>query len=191
MAEATIKFTPDTEYLEQVARTIGKHLTALADDLKLLRDSTEQATEAVQDLPPEDNPGGLRLPRHLFDAMLAHCRAEHPIEACGVMPGPSGGDIPDRIIPMINAEHSRLAYRFDPDEQLTVWQDMRDRGERLVVVYHSHTGSDARPSKIDIQHAAVPDAHWVIVSTRDPEHPEAKSFRIRDGKAVEEQLVIV
>lgn len=136
----------------------------------------------------------LRLRRDLFEAMLAHCRAEHPIEACGVLPGPRGGDVPDRIVPMLNAEQSREAYRFDPDEQLLVWQDMFGRGERPVVIYHSHTATGACPSATDIRYATVPEAHYVVVSTRQEEDkngtPDVRSYRIRDGQAVAEPIVI-
>jgi proteasome lid subunit RPN8/RPN11 len=135
----------------------------------------------------------LRLPQHLADAMLAHCRAEHPIEACGVMPGPRDGDVPDRIVPMLNAERSATAYRFNPDDQIEVWTEMQERGERAVVIYHSHTGSHAYPSKLDIRCATLPDAHYVIVSTRNMESPnrmppEVRSFRIRNGVVAEESV---
>jgi proteasome lid subunit RPN8/RPN11 len=137
----------------------------------------------------------LTLPRHLFDAMLAHCRAEHPVEACGVMPGPRAGDVPDRIVPMRNAEQSTMAYRFDPDDQIEVWTEMAERHERPVVIYHSHTATRAYPSKLDIQHATVPDAHWVIVSTRADGNnrfpPDVRSFRIVDGQATEEPVTVV
>jgi [CysO sulfur-carrier protein]-S-L-cysteine hydrolase len=195
MAEATIRFTPDTEYLEQVARTIGEHLTALADDLAKLR-TARQGDDKFEDAPAEEKPAGLRIPRSLWDAMLAHCRAEHPIESCGVIAGPRGADLPDRIIPMVNAEQSHQAYRFDPDQQLAVWQEMHDRSERPVVIYHSHTASQPHPSKLDIQHATVPEAHWVIVSTRDrdgdlPMPPEVRSFRIVGGEVEEEPITVV
>lgn len=177
MAEATIEFKPDTEYLEQVVRAISTHLGALADDLAKLR--TGRAAPAV-----------LEMPRRLYDAMVAHCRAEHPVEACGILAGPRSGDVPDRIITMVNADRSREAYRFDPDQQLAVFQDMQDNGERPVVIYHSHTASQAYPSKLDIQHAAVPDAHWVIVSTRPKAPLDVRSFRIVNGEVVEEPLVV-
>lgn len=137
----------------------------------------------------------LRLPQHLADAMLAHCRAEHPIEACGVMPGPADGDVPDRIIPMVNAEHSPVAYRFDPDDQVEVWGEMHSRDERPVVIYHSHTASHAYPSTLDRQWATSPQAHYVIVSTRNTGvnamPPEIRSYRITDGAVVEEGIEFV
>lgn len=137
----------------------------------------------------------LTLPQHLVDAMLAHCRAEHPVEACGVMPGPRVGDLPDRIVPMRNAEASTVAYRFDPDDQVEVWEEMHNRGERPVVIYHSHTSSHAQPSGLDLRYASVPDAHYVIVSTRDDGPnampPEIRSFRIVNGVAAEEPVEFV
>lgn len=138
----------------------------------------------------------LRLPQHLADAMLAHCRAEHPVEACGVMPGPRAGDVPDRIVPMLNAERSQVAYRFDPDDQVEVWREMHERGERPVVIYHSHTGSHAYPSRVDVQWATAPEAHYVIVSTRSVESvnrmpPEIRSFRIVGGVVSEEPIECV
>ncbi|BBY59887.1 hypothetical protein MSAR_30230 [Mycolicibacterium sarraceniae] len=40
----------------------------------------------------------------LVDAMVAHARADHPDEACGVLAGPEGSDRPERHIAMVNAE---------------------------------------------------------------------------------------
>lgn len=132
----------------------------------------------------------LRIPQHLVDAMVKHCRAGHPVEACGVLPGPRGGDVPDRIVPMVNAEASTTLYRFDPDEQLAVWREMDERGERPVVIYHSHTRSRAYPSETDAVFASVPEAHYVLVSTRR-EKDEVRSFRIVAGEVSEEPIEIV
>jgi proteasome lid subunit RPN8/RPN11 len=132
----------------------------------------------------------LKIPRRLVDAMVAHCRAEHPIEACGVLPGPVGGDVPDRIVPMANTEQSPSLYRFDADEQLAVWVSMATRQEWPVVIYHSHTSSRAYPSKTDVAFASLPEAHYVVVSTRDPEAAEVRSFRILDGEVEEEPIEV-
>jgi proteasome lid subunit RPN8/RPN11 len=129
----------------------------------------------------------LRLRRDLLDAMVAHCRAEHPVEACGVLAGRDG--LAERYIPMWNAEASRTRYAMDPDEQLAVWQDMDARGERPVVIYHSHTATEARPSTPDVRYAGEPDAHYVIVSTRSDE-PEVRSYRVADGVAMEESVQV-
>ena len=69
---------------------------------------------------------------------------------------------------MVNAERSPTFYRFDSGEQLKVWRQMDEADEVPVVIYHSHTATEAYPSRTDVSLAAEPDAHYVLVSTRDP-----------------------
>ncbi|MDY6808562.1 MAG: M67 family metallopeptidase [Actinomycetota bacterium] len=132
----------------------------------------------------------LRISQELVDAMVAHARADHPDEACGVIAGPEGSDRPDRFIAMINAERSPTFYRFDSGEQLKVWREMDRLDEEPVVIYHSHTATEAYPSRTDISYASEPQAHYVLVSTRDADHAEIRSYRIVDGVVTEEPIEI-
>ncbi len=127
----------------------------------------------------------------LVDAMVAHARADHPDEACGILVGPDGSDRPERHVPMLNAERSPTFYRFDSAEQLKVWRAMDAADEVPVVVYHSHTATEAYPSRTDINLAGEPDAHYVLVSTREPEKHELRSYRIVDGAVTEESVEVV
>jgi len=138
-----------------------------------------------------DTGGVLTIPRAVLDAVLAHARADHPDEACGIIAGPIDGDEPARHVPMTNAERSATFYRFDPTEQLKVWREMDDRDERPVVIYHSHTATEPYPSRTDISLASDPDAHYLLVSTRDPDLDEVRSFRIVDGDVGEEEVRVV
>jgi [CysO sulfur-carrier protein]-S-L-cysteine hydrolase len=122
--------------------------------------------------------------------IIEHARADHPDEACGVIAGPAGSDRPERFIPMLNAERSPTFYRFDSLEQLRVWREMDDRNEEPVVIYHSHTATEAYPSRTDISYASEPGAHYVLVSTRDPDADEFRSFRITDGVVTEEPVAV-
>ncbi|AFN62959.1 cysO-cysteine peptidase [Mycobacteroides abscessus] len=133
----------------------------------------------------------LRIRADLVDAMVKHARADHPDEACGVLAGPEGSDRAERHVAMINAERSPTFYRFDSGEQLRVWREMDDADEVPVVIYHSHTATEAYPSRTDISLAAEPDAHYVLVSTRDPEQHELRSYRIIDGVVTEEDITVV
>jgi len=127
----------------------------------------------------------------LVDAMVAHAREDHPDEACGVIAGPEGSDRPERFIKMTNAERSPTFYRFDSGEQLAVWRQMDANDEAPIVIYHSHTATEAYPSRTDISYASEPDAHYVLVSTRDPDQHELRSYRIIDGVVTEEPVKIV
>jgi [CysO sulfur-carrier protein]-S-L-cysteine hydrolase len=127
----------------------------------------------------------------LVDAMIEHARADHPDEACGMLAGPEGSDRPERHIAMVNAECSPTFYRFDAQEQLKVWRALEESGDAPVVIYHSHTATEAYPSRTDVSLAAEPDAHYVLVSTRDPGRDEVRSYRIVDGVVTEETVEIV
>lgn len=133
----------------------------------------------------------LRIRADLVDAIVAHARADHPDEACGVIAGPEGSDRPERHIAMVNAERSPTFYRFDSTEQLMVWRAMEVAGEAPIVIYHSHTATEAYPSRTDVSLAAEPDAHYVLVSTRDPDRHELRSFRIIEGEVTEEPVTVV
>ena len=105
--------------------------------------------------------------------------------------GPADTGRPERVISMQNAERSPTFYRFDSAEQLQVWRAMDAAGEVPVVIYHSHTATQAYPSRTDIALAAEPDAHYVLVSTREPDTEELRSFRILDGEVSEEPVEVV
>jgi [CysO sulfur-carrier protein]-S-L-cysteine hydrolase len=130
----------------------------------------------------------LTIDRAILDAIVAHARRDHPDEACGIVAGPIGSDRPTRHIPMDNAERSSTFYRFDSMEQLRVWREMDDRDEEPIVIYHSHTATEARPSRTDIGLAAEPGAHYLLVSTRDEAQTEIRSFRIVDATVTEEPV---
>jgi len=132
----------------------------------------------------------LTISRALLDEVIAHARADHPDEACGVLAGPAGSDRPERFIAMTNAERSPTFYRFDSIEQLRVWREMDDRDEEPVVIYHSHTATEAYPSRTDVSYASEPAAHYLLVSTREPDQPEVRSFRIVDGQVSEEEILL-
>ncbi len=127
----------------------------------------------------------------LVDAIVAHARADHPDEACGVIAGPEGSDRPERHVAMLNAERSPTFYRFDSGEQLKVWRALEEAGDAPIVLYHSHTATEAYPSRTDISYASEPDAHYVLVSTRHPDEYELRSYRIVDGVVTEEPVKIV
>ncbi|MER7206654.1 M67 family metallopeptidase [Streptosporangium sp. NPDC000239] len=135
----------------------------------------------------------LTISRELVDRIIAHARADHPDEACGVIAGPIGSDSPQRFVAMVNAERSPTFYRFDSLEQLRVWREMDDLDEEPVVIYHSHTSTEAYPSRTDISYASEPNAHYVLVSTREElgEEVEFRSYRILDGVVTEEEVKIV
>lgn len=136
----------------------------------------------------------LTISREHVDTIIAHARLDHPDEACGVIAGPEGTDRAERLVAMTNADRSPTFFRFDPAEQLRLYQEMDAAGEEIVVVYHSHTATEAYPSRTDVSLAAEPQAHYVLVSTAESAAVHGpislRSFRIIDGTVTEEDLEV-
>lgn len=137
----------------------------------------------------------LSIKQSLVDAMVAHARADHPDEACGVIAGPAGSDAPTRFIPMINAARSPTFYEFESSDLLKLYRDMDANDEDPVVIYHSHTATEAYPSRTDVSYASEPFAHYVLVSTRETGNDdgpfELRSYKIVDGVIEEEEINII
>ncbi|MEU8521453.1 M67 family metallopeptidase [Streptomyces sp. NBC_01216] len=136
----------------------------------------------------------LTITRALYDQIVEHSRADHPDEACGVVAGPAGTGRPERFIPMLNAARSPTFYEFDSADLLKLYREMDDRDEDPVIVYHSHTATEAYPSRTDISYANEPAAHYVLVSTADTDGAgpfQFRSFGIVEGVVTEEEVRVV
>ena len=96
---------------------------------------------------------------------------------------------------MVNAAGSPTFYEYDSTELLALYKEMWDRDEEPVVIYHSHTATEAYPSVTDVTLAAEPGAHYVLVSTREHGNNEGpvefRSYKIVDGVVTEEEVTVV
>jgi [CysO sulfur-carrier protein]-S-L-cysteine hydrolase len=128
----------------------------------------------------------IEIPSEIRDEMIAHAVAGLPNEACGLLAGSDGRA--ERFYPLRNADDSPVTYRLDPKDQLKVFDEIEEKGWNLVGIFHSHTRSEAFPSETDRRQAFYPEAHYVLVSLADREHPVVRGFTIRD-EAVEEPEV--
>jgi proteasome lid subunit RPN8/RPN11 len=125
----------------------------------------------------------------MVEAIVAHARRDHPDEACGIVTGKGG--VAARILEMENADRSPTGFSFDSAEWLRVYREIDDADEDFLVVYHSHTMTEAYPSRTDIRWSrTAPFEHWLLVSTREPDTEEIRSFTITDGEVVEEEITL-
>lgn len=130
----------------------------------------------------------IRIPPHVVADMTAHARAEAPVEACGLLAG--AGGVVHRSYRMANVDASPEHFSLDPREQLAVIREARAAGLSLLALYHSHPATPARMSDEDLRLAFTPGVRHVILSLRDPERPELRSFIVADGQAVDEGWVL-
>ncbi|MCW2745446.1 MAG: Mov34/MPN/PAD family protein [Mycobacterium sp.] len=134
----------------------------------------------------------LQLPEKFRDAIVAHARRDHPDEAVGVLVGREGA--PERMVELTNAERSPTGFVPDSGEWLRLHKQLDDDDAEIVVLYHSHTMTEAYPSRTDIRWSAnTPGVSWLLVSTRPElgDEVELRSFRIDGGTVTEEPVQLV
>lgn len=124
--------------------------------------------------------------------MVAHSLDGYPLEVCGLLSGvvrePGSAEVTS-FFPVDNVAASARVYEVDPRGYLRADREAEAAGEQLIGVYHSHTHTDAQPSPTDVAQAPDPGWHYVLVSLRDV-HPSVRSWQIRDGKTIEEPVVL-
>ncbi|MFN2556293.1 MAG: Mov34/MPN/PAD-1 family protein [Nitriliruptorales bacterium] len=128
-----------------------------------------------------------RLDQETYRVLVDRAWSDFPYEVCGLLGLRSDGSIVH--FPVTNAERSMTYYVMDGKELLQAMRTIEDEGWRLAI-YHSHTHTEAFPSRTDVELAAYPDALHLIVSLQDREKPEVRAFRIVEGRISEVPLVI-
>lgn len=124
----------------------------------------------------------LRLPRPLVNEILTQAQHSPELEICGLIAGKNGEA--SHCYPVSNrARHPERRYQMDPQGQIDAMRQMRDAGEALIAIYHSHPHSPATPSATDIEEASYPDAAYLIISLDTTGVLQMSAFQIRQGKA--------
>jgi proteasome lid subunit RPN8/RPN11 len=129
----------------------------------------------------------MRIPRALYDEMVAHARADAPNECCGMIATRDGDAV--EVYRAENAAASPLRYEIDGAEQYRIQMAIDDADLDLGAIYHSHTRSEPYPSQTDINLAFYPEALYVIVGLAGPE-PDVKAYEIRDGQVHSAEIIV-
>lgn len=131
----------------------------------------------------------LILPRQLVNQILHQAQASPDLEVCGLITAKDGR--PRRCIPVPNvSDQPQRLFAMDPKQQIDAQRRMREQGEELFGIYHSHPHSPAEPSDADLEQAGYPEALYIIVSLNTKGVLEMRGFRLKDGKAELVQLEI-
>jgi proteasome lid subunit RPN8/RPN11 len=127
----------------------------------------------------------------ITDAIVAaieeHARREHPAECCGLLSG-SNGLITDIHQLRNDADQPETRYFATPEELFAAMRRIREAGQALLGVYHSHPRTPAYPSASDVEMAFYPEAFYFIISLEPG--VELRAFQIEDS-AIDEANVLV
>jgi proteasome lid subunit RPN8/RPN11 len=128
----------------------------------------------------------IALSRRHLDEMIAHALEDAPVEACGVVAAKDGVIVATHRAR--NTEKSPYRFNIDPREYMRLEEEVTESGASVAGFYHSHTGSEARPSPTDIRMMGPffgpPFIHFVI-GVADPTNPHARVFTIEGTEANE------
>jgi proteasome lid subunit RPN8/RPN11 len=123
--------------------------------------------------------------------MFAHARAARPAECCGLLGG--RGESAATVYRLRNvARDPSVEYEAAPEELFEAQRRMRERGETLFGIYHSHPRSiDPVPSATDVKLAFYPAAVYFIIGFDADDRPVLRAFRIseREGRWERAELV--
>jgi proteasome lid subunit RPN8/RPN11 len=120
------------------------------------------------------------LPRTLINGMLSHAQHSPEAEVCGLIASSPDGRF--RVYPVANvASEADHLFQMDPVSQIDAMRHMREAGEELFAIYHSHPHAPAEPSVRDIAEAAYPQAIYLIISLNTTGVLELRGFRLAQG----------
>lgn len=129
----------------------------------------------------------LTIDQATFATLVEHAWSDFPFEVCGMLGlRPNGSAV---HFPIDNAQRSMTNYTMDARQQFLAMRQIEDDDLQLVL-YHSHTHTQAYPSETDIRLAAYPEAIYLIVTLQDRDVPAIRAFTIIDGQVVERELVV-
>jgi proteasome lid subunit RPN8/RPN11 len=132
----------------------------------------------------------IQLPRTIVNQILAHAQRFPEQEICGLIGADAGQ--PLHSYPVDNSDaQPRSRFTMDPKQQIDAMRKMRDSGEELFAIYHSHPHTPAMPSVTDLEQAAYPEAHYLIVSLNTEGVLEMRAFRLKGGEMESEDIEVV
>lgn len=122
----------------------------------------------------------LSLSSSQIEEIIIHARDADPAECCGLIGGLATGRATSIYTLQNVATNREVAYEAAPEQLFAAQRQMRQRGEQLLAIYHSHPRANLpEPSETDVRLAYYPSAVYLIV-TLGGEEPSLGAFRISE-----------
>ena len=121
----------------------------------------------------------IRITEAARDLMKKHALESRPSECCGVLSGENG--VITDLHPLRNeADTPEIKYHASPEDLFAAMRRIREAGQSLLGIYHSHPRTPAFPSASDVEMAFYPEAVYFIISL-EPQI-DLQAFRIESAR---------
>ncbi|MDZ4098854.1 MAG: M67 family metallopeptidase, partial [Methylophilaceae bacterium] len=129
----------------------------------------------------------IQIPRKITTQLLHLAQISPDAEVCGLIGSKNG--LPTHCYPVANiADQPQQRFLLDAKQQISALAQMRERGEELFAIYHSHPTAPAQPSAIDLELATYPEALYLIISLNTKGVLEMRGFKLEHSSFKEVTL---
>jgi proteasome lid subunit RPN8/RPN11 len=126
----------------------------------------------------------IQISRKLTNQLLHIAQISPDLEICGLIGCKNG--LPSSCYPVKNvAKHPEQRFQLDAGQQISAMVTMRNQGEELFAIYHSHPTAPATPSITDLDQTAYPEVLYLIISLNTKGVLEIRGYRIHNEAALE------
>lgn len=111
-----------------------------------------------------------------------------PHECCGLLAGK--GNLIIAACPLRNeADKPETQYFAAPEDMFAAMRRMREAGQEMLGIYHSHPRTQAYPSPTDVEMAFYPEAIYFIISLEP--RIEMRAFKINNSQIEEVSFRVI
>lgn len=150
--------------------------------------TSEEHVGTQREADPGEAPA-IVLPRRIAIQLMHEAQSQPDREVCGLIAEGAGGD--KRIYPIRNAAAApERAFEMDGEALVAAHRRMREAGQQLWAIYHSHPHGDATPSSADLRESGHPEAVQIIVSLDIRGVLQLRAWRFTDDGPREQRLIV-
>jgi [CysO sulfur-carrier protein]-S-L-cysteine hydrolase len=133
----------------------------------------------------------IEIPRKIIQQLLHLAQLSPEIEICGLISADQNGT-PVTCFPITNsAETPHNRFLMHPGQQIAAMKTIRETGQNLFAVYHSHPTTPAYPSSSDLEQHSYPDLLQLIISLNTKGLLEIRAFRIIEKSVIELSMNLI
>lgn len=131
----------------------------------------------------------LELPRPLINQILAHAQQNPDEEICGLISSKNNNATKYYRIANV-AENKARHFEMSGPQQIAAMKTMREQGEALMAIVHSHPEAPAIPSKLDKESNNYPDVYYLVVSLDTKGVLQLRCYTQNEGEFEAAELIL-